>query len=75
VNRWKLAAGCIDCGYAERVEALDFDHVLGKKRFGVSQGVRGGWSMQVLIVELWKCVVRCANCHRVATNTWAEGPR
>ena len=65
--RWKLAAGCVDCGYAKHSVSLDFDHVIGKKEFGVG-GPGIGRSWKRLLAEIDKCVVRCSNCHRVATH-------
>jgi hypothetical protein len=64
--RWKLAAGCADCGYAAHPAALDFDHVRGEKSFNICDG--GTRRHAVLLAELEKCVVRCANCHRIATH-------
>ena len=63
--RYKLAAGCFDCGYNAAPEALDFDHVQGEKLFAVSSNRKT--SARKLIAELDKCVVRCANCHRIKT--------
>jgi len=64
--RWKLAAGCIDCGFAAHPSALDFDHVIGEKRFQISGSQ--GRSLKSIIKEIEKCVVRCANCHRIASH-------
>ena len=63
--RYKLAAGCIDCGYAAHAVALDFDH-LGEKAFTIANHVHR--APADLVAELTKCVVRCANCHRVKTH-------
>lgn len=61
----KLRRGCIDCGYNEHPAALDFDHIEGEKRFAVSKVSR---SLEALKAEIAKCVVRCANCHRIRTS-------
>ena len=66
-DRWKLAAGCFDCGYNTAAIALDFDH-LGDKWRSISKVANEGWSMRTLIAEIQKCVVRCANCHRIKTQ-------
>jgi len=67
LQRWKLAAGCVDCGYAEHPAALDFDHVIDEKKFTIS-GPAITRSFASVRAELNKCVVRCSNCHRVKTH-------
>jgi hypothetical protein len=67
-DEYKLALGCIDCGYKENSLALEFDHVNGKKTRCVSQ--YNNWDLALL--EISKCVVRCANCHRIKTFTNKE---
>lgn len=62
-TRWKLAAGCIDCGYSAHPAALDFDHV-GEKRFNVGSAP----SLRRLVAEISRCEARCANCHRIKTR-------
>ncbi len=62
-TRWKLAAGCANCGFSKHPAALDFDHV-GEKKFTVGNAP----SLRRLVQEIAKCVVRCANCHRIATH-------
>ena len=61
---------CIDCGISNIV-VLDFDHidkVAGyKEETRVCRLVNRGYSAQRTDEELAKCVVRCANCHRIKT--------
>lgn len=70
VKKWlaqyKLDAGCVDCGYKDHSVALEFDHIpgRGKKLFAVSVAR----SIEAAIMEIEKCEVRCANCHRVKTQ-------
>lgn len=59
----KTERGCIDCGYNAHPAALDFDHVSGQKYQDVSRFA----SLAKALQEASKCVVRCANCHRIAT--------
>jgi len=59
----KLKRGCKDCGY-KHPAARDFDHVKGTKCFAISKVKR---SLTALKAEIAKCVVRCANCHRIKT--------
>ena len=56
---------CVDCG-EEDPTVLEFDHVRGEKRFCVSRAVSHG-TWEVLLEEIDKCDVRCANCHRRKT--------
>ena len=57
---------CVDCGEADAL-VLEFDHVRGTKVDGVSTMVRKPVSLDVLKLEIAKCEVRCANCHRRKT--------
>ena len=57
---------CIDCGETDPV-CLDFDHVIGNKTKNISQMIHNGVSIETIKVEMEKCVVRCANCHRKKT--------
>lgn len=63
----KLAAGCIDCGYNAHPRALDFDHVGTDKVGNVGQMAHDLVAMSILLAEIAKCEVVCANCHRVRT--------
>jgi hypothetical protein len=60
------ASGCCDCGERDPV-VLDFDHVLGKQE-RIARLVSTS-SITSLRAEIERCVVRCANCHRVRTLT------
>lgn len=64
---------CVDCGEADPV-VLDFDHVRGEKDFNLSAAYLWGYSIKKLEVEIAKCEIRCANCHRRRTaktgNYW-----
>ena len=53
---------CVDCG-EEDIIVLQFDHVRGKKRGNVSSLARQGLPLDIIIKEIAKCVIRCANCH------------
>lgn len=67
VDDYLASHPCVDCGEADR-DVLDFDHVLGDKSFGISEAISRGSSLKVLIEEIAKCEVRCANCHRKVTR-------
>lgn len=57
---------CVDCGESDPV-VLDFDHVIGKKRTEVSVMARSSYQWHIILKEIAKCVIRCANCHRRKT--------
>ncbi len=57
---------CIDCPESDPV-CLDFDHVSGVKTRNIAVLIHAGVSLQNLKLEMEKCVVRCANCHRRKT--------
>ena len=57
---------CIDCGESD-VVVLDFDHVRGKKRHDVTRMAALCYSWEVILKEITKCEIRCANCHRRRT--------
>jgi hypothetical protein len=64
VTAIKLENGCIDCGYRGHPAALHFDHRdPATKSFGISRSL--GFSLPILMAEIAKCDVRCANCHAV----------
>lgn len=72
VRRWKLAAGCFDCGISGPVGLLEFDHLRDKIDAVSAMLGRPTW---VLIAEIEKCVVRCASCHRLKTLREGKGGR
>jgi hypothetical protein len=55
---------CVDCGESD-VIVLEFDHVSDDKRASVSNLKRS--SLYAVKLEIEKCEVRCANCHRRKT--------
>lgn len=68
VARIKVERGCVDCGYNAHPAALDFDHRdPSLKRYAIAKKY-GQVSNETLLVEIEKCDVRCANCHRVRSR-------
>jgi hypothetical protein len=59
------AVPCADCGGCFPPCVMDFDHVRGKKLFPI--GAADSRSLPVLLREIAKCEVVCANCHRIRT--------
>lgn len=68
LQAYKLAHGCADCGYSKWAGALDFDHLPEfTKSFAIGQNT-GSKTWEQLVVEIAKCEVVCANCHRERTD-------
>lgn len=70
IANFKVSAGCVDCGYSAHPAALDIDHMEGK-----TANISSLKSIAAVEAEIarHKCVVRCANCHRIKsweTRTW-----
>ena len=63
---WKYLSehACVDCGNSNPV-VLEFDHI-DEKRDNISNLIKSATLHQV-IIEIAKCEVRCANCHRIVT--------
>lgn len=72
LDAYKVALGCVDCGYREHPRALDLDHTNPSNKVDdVSRLIKfASWDR--VMAEVEKCVVRCANCHRVKTFRTGE---
>jgi hypothetical protein len=68
VNRWKRRKGCVDCGYKANYDALELDHLFGKKGNyrTVASLMYASW--KAIKEEIAKCEVVCANCHAIRTR-------
>ena len=67
----ELGGKCIDCGYNAHLAALDFDHIdPTTKSYGIATKL---YVLDYLELreETKKCVIRCANCHRIKTSPQA----
>lgn len=63
-----LESPCVDCGEDDPV-VLEFDHIKNKKKKKeISKMVISSHSIKSIQLEIKKCVVRCANCHRRKTS-------
>ena len=67
---FKMASGCVDCGYNVHPDALDFDHVGDDKVRDISHLMGRGW--EHMMDEVEKCEVVCSNCHRQRTAARKE---
>ena len=70
ISDFKTSSGCIDCGFNAHPVALDIDHMAGK-----TANISSLKSIAAVKAEIerHKCVVRCANCHRIKsweTRAW-----
>jgi len=64
---------CEDCGYDRDTAALEFHHRdRADKEFGIGGSTRG-W--QRVLAEAAKCVLVCANCHRLRHLAEAGEPK
>ena len=61
---------CEDCQGSFNPCVYDFHHVDGTKEHNVSHLLRGKW--ENIINELKKCVMLCANCHRLRHFKYLE---
>jgi hypothetical protein len=62
----KKTLRCTECGFGDP-RAFEFHHPEGKKKaFAVGDMVKDNRSLGAIEREIAKCVVLCANCHRIA---------
>ena len=65
----KLVRGCDDCAWRQWARGLDWDHVRGNKKMSISSLIANGRPLMEIFMEMEKCDVVCANCHRIRTAT------
>jgi len=65
-KKYLLSHPCVDCGNKD-VRVLEFDHVRGIKYKQVTNLLQGSWNK--IFEEIEKCEVRCANCHKIKTDS------
>jgi len=66
LDQLKTSTPCLDCGKTYQPCQMDLDH-LKSKSANVSKLM--SQATEVLLKELAKCHLVCANCHRVRSNT------
>ena len=66
VNELKKAP-CTDCHKKFPTVCMDFDHIGDDKILNVSAAIQQGWSFKRILLEIAKCELVCANCHRIRT--------
>lgn len=58
---------CKVCGEND-IRVLEFDHIdETTKLFSISQGISKGYSWELILQEINKCQILCANCHKKRT--------
>lgn len=62
----KTGCPCVDCGRCFPAAAMDFDHVRGSKYLSIAKMYTSSWER--VLVEVAKCELVCANCHRIRTQ-------
>ena len=67
ITEYLLAHPCVDCGEADPI-VLEFDHIEKEtKTAEVSKMFQLQRRWDIIMKEIEKCEVRCANCHRRRT--------
>ncbi|MCW6550346.1 hypothetical protein NFB56_16025 [Yersinia ruckeri] len=67
IDDYKMSKGCVNCGYKQHASALDFDHIDRESKSFTIGSRTGGLSKKRLAIEMKKCQILCANCHRIKT--------
>jgi hypothetical protein len=57
---------CLDCKNIYPPECMDFDHCRGNKNFNIGENILK--NIDELLLEIEKCDIICANCHRIRTK-------
>lgn len=70
----KEAQPCEDCGLFYPACVMEYDHVSDDKSETVSRMCTNMSSMKVIMAEIKKCELLCANCHRVRTHILRKAP-
>jgi hypothetical protein len=58
---------CLNCGISD-VRVLDFDHIDPlTKSFSIARAIADITSWDKILIEIDKCQILCANCHKIKT--------
>lgn len=67
IKEYKEAKPCADCGIKYPSYVMDFDHLDGfEKEFNIGSASQR-YTLEKVKIEIEKCEVVCANCHRIRT--------
>jgi hypothetical protein len=69
VEDFKKTSVCSDCGISgeKYPRILDFHHTRGRKKFEIAGHAKHTLSLKKIKMEIKKCDIVCANCHRIRT--------
>lgn len=68
VKAMKQAGRCVDCGVSDW-RVLDYDHIDETRKYAsINSMLRDRHSISRIMEEIEKCVLRCANCHRIRSS-------
>lgn len=62
------ARPCADCGETYPPCVMEFDHLPGTEKLGTISTMVHSMAWDAVLVEIEKCEVVCANCHRIRTH-------
>lgn len=58
---------CENCGNSD-IRVLEFDHIdITNKSFNIARGIDYTKNWEELLLEIKKCRILCANCHKIHT--------
>lgn len=67
LRAYKSTLKCSRCSENDW-RCLDFHHINPQdKESSIAYAIRDGWSIERIQLEITKCIVLCANCHRKET--------
>jgi len=67
IGKYKIEKGCELCGYNAHKAPLQFDHINPSEKYKMISHLMYS-SLKILIDEIRKCRVLCANCHEIHTH-------
>jgi hypothetical protein len=66
-KEFKKSLKCSRC-FENHWACLDFHHIDGNKEIDIGTAIKKCWSKEKILIEISKCIVLCANCHRKEHN-------
>lgn len=66
ISKYKIKRGCDKCGYKKHSAALQFHHRDPKDKIhNIAEMAGRNYSKEVILKEINKCDLLCANCHAI----------